>query len=220
MAELEIEGKTVEEAIDEGLSKLGVSKENANIKILNEGTSGLFGLMGNKAAKIRISAKGNTPGSDTHEFDAELVHKRITEITADLFKLMSFDLKSVKIAYLTGRFMAEIKSDDNRLVIGKNGVTLDALEFVINLILNKDEKTRVKVSIDIEGYRQKQEERIQVMAKGAADEVKRTGKPHRFDSMNSKDRRIVHITLKSDTSVETVSEGEGRFRRVIIKPAE
>ena len=213
MAELEVEGKTVEEAIDEGLVKLGVSKENANIKILNEGTSGLFGLMGNKAAKIRISAKG-----DADEFDSKLIHKRIKEIITDLFKLMNFELISVNIAYLTGRFMAEIKSNDSRLVIGKNGMTLDALEYVLNLILNKDEKTRVKVSLDIERYRQKQEERIQVMAKSAADEVKKTGQPHRFESMSSKDRRIVHITLKSDPKIETVSEGEGKFRRVIIKP--
>ena len=103
------------------------------------------------------------------------------------------------------------------MIIGKNGQTLDALDLVLNLMLSKDESTRVKVSLDAEGYRHRQDERLQGLANDAVAEVIKTGNDYRFDPMSARERRILHMALKSHAEVESFSEGEGHFRRVIVK---
>jgi spoIIIJ-associated protein len=209
MAEIEADGKTVEEAIKEGLEQLKCTRDKVEIKILNEGNAGLFGLMGTKPARVRLTTK-DAPGS------AEAI-KKAKEVTAELLRLMKFDVKDVQAESGDERVIAEIKSADSSLIIGKNGQTLEALEHVVNLILHKDEATRIKVTLDIENYRLRQEEKVQSLASKAAAQVKKTGKLFRMDPMPSKDRRLVHMFLKDDPDVETVSEGEGPFRKIIIK---
>lgn len=213
MAEIEVEGKTVEEAIKEGLGKLKCSRENVEIKILNEGTAGLFGLMGSKPSRVRLTTKDG-PGSVNYP----LAQEKAKEVLGTILKLMKFNVKEINSAMLTGRVFVNIKSDDSSLIIGKGGQTLEAFEHIVNLILHADEATRVKVTLDTENYRQKQEERIQNLAAKAAEQVKKTGKPFRMDPMPSKDRRLVHTFLQDDADVETISEGEGPFRKIIIKP--
>lgn len=212
MSEIEVEGKTVEEAIQEGLGKLGCSQDKVEIKILNEGTSGLFGLMGNKPSRVRLITKERV-------IDYILAQNSIRDILSNMLRLMNLNYKDINTAMLTGRLMVNIKSDDSRLIIGKNGQTLDALEHILNLMLNKNENTRTKVTLDTEGYRQQQEGRLQNIALKVAAQVKRTGKIHRFDPMSSRERRLIHISLKSDQDIETISEGEGIYRKVVVKPA-
>lgn len=154
MSEIEVEGKTVEEAIQEGLGKLGCSQDKVEIKILNEGTSGLFGLMGNKPSRVRLITKERV-------IDYILAQNSIRDILSNMLRLMNLNYKDINTAMLTGRLMVNIKSDDSRLIIGKNGQTLDALEHILNLMLNKNENTRTKVTLDTEGYRQQQEGRLQ-----------------------------------------------------------
>ena len=214
MAEIEVEGKTVEEAIKEGLEKLGCSRDKVEIKILNEGNAGLFGLMGNKAACVRLTTTepGQTPA------DYVLAQEKAKEVITDILKLMNFDVKEIHSAMVTGRVFLNVKSDDSNLIIGKGGQSLEALEHIVNLILHQNEKTRVKVTLDTENYRQKQEERLQITATKIAAQVATSGKPFRMDPMSSKERRLVHMFLKDNEDVETVSEGEGQFRRITIKP--
>jgi spoIIIJ-associated protein len=212
MAEIEVEGKSVEDAIKEGLEKLQCTRDKVEIKILNEGNTGLFGLMGNKAALVRLTTKDE---SGVEYVEAQ---KKVKEVLTHLLKLMNFDVKEIHTAMLTGRILANIKSDDSSLIIGRNGQTLEACEHIVNLILQKDEATRVKVNLDTENYRAKQEEKIQAIAHKAAEQVLNTGKVFRMDPMSSKDRRLVHMFLKDNTEVETFSEGEGAFRKVVIKP--
>ncbi len=209
--EIEVEGKSIEEAIQEGLKKLGVSKDQVDVKILNEGSTGLFGLMGTKPACVRLSIKGSNA-------DLSLTQTRAKEVLIDLFKLMNIKYSEINTALLTGRVYVNVKSDDSRFIIGKNGNSLEALDHILNLILHKDEKTRTKVSLDVEGYRKQQESRLQTIAMKAAEEVKQTGKPYRFDPMPSDERRLIHMFLKNDPSVESVSEGEGRFRKIVLLP--
>ena len=217
MAELEIEGKTAEEAIQAGLKKLGCSRDKVEVKILNEGTTGLFGLMGTKPARVLLTVKEEVSREGSCA-DYALAQSRVKEILARLLKLMDVPYTEISTALLAGRIMADIKSEESSLLIGKNGVTLESLELVVNLILNRDEKTRAKVTLDTEKYRQRQEERLQSMAQKAADQVRRTGRLFRFDPMPSKDRKIIHLVLKDDPDVETFSEGEGPFRKVGVKP--
>ena len=212
MSEIEVEGKSVEDAIKEGLEKLGCGREKVEIKILNEGNTGLFGLMGTKAALVRLTTKED---GGVEYIEAQ---KKVKEVLSHLLKLMNFDVKEINTAMLTGRILANIKSDDSSLIIGKNGQTLEAFEHIVNLILQKDENTRVKVNLDTENYRAKQEEKIQAIALKAAEQAVKTGKVFRMDPMSSKDRRLVHMFLKDNAAVETFSEGEGAFRKVIINP--
>jgi len=215
MAELEVEGKTVEEAIKTGLEKLGVSKEKVKLKILNEGTSGLFGLMGAKPARVLLIAEGVELKDGA---DYPLAVSKTKQTVADILKLMGFEVSGIDAAVRDGAVACEIKSADGSLIIGKNGQTLEAIEHVVNLIVNRSSETRVKINLDTENYRVHQEERLNALAAKAADQVRTTGKIYRFDPMSSKDRRVIHLALKEAEGVETFSEGEGAFRKVIIKP--
>ncbi len=220
MAEIEIEAKTVEEAIQDGLKKLNVPRENVEIKILDEGASGLFGLMGTKPARVRLVTKetGATGAVCETTADLALAQTRVKEILGDILKLMNIPFTGITTSLMTGRVLVEVTTTESNVLIGKNGQSLEALENIVNLILNRDERTRVKTTLDVEGYRLRQEERLQTMAKKAADQVKSTKKTFRFEPMSSRERRIIHLTLKPDTEIETYSEGEGSSRKVVIKP--
>lgn len=215
MAELEIEGKTVEEAIKAGLDKLGVSKDKVKIKILNEGANGLFGLMGSKPAKVLLVAEG-VEINDGIDYDQAKTKAKKT--VAEILKLMGFTVDKVEASAADGAVLCDIKSPDSGLIIGKNGQTLDSLEHIVNLIVNRNSETRVKINLDTEDYKLHQEQRLKELALKAGEQVKTTGKTYRFDPMSAKDRRILHVTLKDVEGIETFSEGEGMFRKVIIKP--
>ena len=212
MTEIEAEGKTIEEAIQEGLRKLGCRRDEVEIKILNEGATGLFGLMGNKPAVVRITSK-----TDIVPVDFDLAQKRVKEILSELLKKMGIAFTQINTALMTGRILVEIKSDESGLIIGRNGQTLDAIELIVNLMLNKDKNTRTKVSVDADKFHLKHEEHLQKLAREAAQQVKKTGTPYTFEPMSSKERRIIHEFLKSEPDVETFSEGEGILRKLNIK---
>lgn len=220
MNELEIEGKTIESAIEEGLAKLGAAKEQVDIKILNEGSSGLFGLMGNKPAKVRLTLLKCTDTAKNcgPEPDYKLAQKNTKEILSSILTKMKASFTDINTSLLTGRVLAEIKSADSSLIIGRNGQTLDALEMVLNLMLNKEPQTRVKVNLDVEGYRRRQEEKLQAAALKAIEEAVRSGKAFHFEPMSARERRILHMTLKQHAEVESFSEGEGNVRKVVVRP--
>lgn len=218
MAELEVEGKTVEDAIADGLAKLGVSRDKAEIKILNEGTTGLFGLMGTKPARVLIVTKDGAASSASGSVNMALAQKRVKEVLVEIFKLMGITFSNIAVTVANDQVCADISSTDSSLLIGKGGQTLESLEHVVNLILNKEPETRVKVSLDTEKYRARQEERLIAIAKKGAEAAISSGKIYRFDPMSSKDRRVIHMTLKDHPDVETFSEGEGAFRKVGVKP--
>lgn len=210
-----MEGKTVEEAIKTGLEKLGVSKDKVKIKILNEGANGLFGLMGSKPARVLLVAEGVEVKNG---IDFELAKTKTKKTVTDILKLMGFSVEKIETSQAEGSVRCDIKSADSSLIIGKSGQTLDSLEHIVNLIVNRNAETRVKINLDTEEYRLRQEKRLQELALKALEQVKTTGKAYRFDPMSAKDRRIVHVALKDAEGIETFSEGEGAFRKVVIKP--
>ena len=212
MTEIEVEGKTIEEAIQEGLRKLGCRRDEIEIKILNEGSTGLFGLMGNKPAVVQLTTKG-----DITPVDFDLAQKKVKEILSELLKKMGISFTQINTALMTGRILVEIMSDESGLIIGRNGQTLDAIELVVNLMLSKDKNTRTKVSVDADKFHLKHEEHLQKLSREAAQQVKKTGTPYKFEPMSSKERRIIHEYLKADQEVETYSEGEGILRKLYIK---
>jgi spoIIIJ-associated protein len=218
MTEIEIEGKTVEDAISEGLAKLGVGRDQVEIKILSEGSTGLFGLMGSKASSVRLTLKsGLQPGCEAVA-DLALVQTKAKELLGEILRLMKISYSEINTSMLTGRVYIDVKSTESALIIGKGGQTLDALEMILNLMLAREPQTRAKVNIDTEKYRVRQEEKLSEAALRGAATAKTSGKPFRFEPMNAHDRRLVHLALKADPAVETFSEGEGLLRSVIVKP--
>lgn len=223
MQEIEISGKNIEDAIANGIKKLNCAKEDVEIKILDEGTSGLFGLMGAKPAKVLLTLKNNITTSrknavrETADVDSDLACKNVEKYIKDIISMMNIELKDLKVYYKDGIVEAEVSTDNGSLLIGKGGQTLDSLEYIVQLMLNTNSDTRVKVNLDTENYRLKQQERLKVLAEKAIEYVKRTKKIYRFDPMSAKERKFIHMYLENAGGFDTFSEGEGAMRKVGVK---
>lgn len=227
MEKKEFSGKNVEEAIEKGLKELGLSRDDVEVKILDEGKAGLFGLMGASPAKIKLIVKP-VKGLETGEREkvareklsgANLIsaQKKVKEELNEILKLMGMEAE-VTTSLEGEKVMADIKSENGAILIGKKGQTLNALQLMVNLIVNRDEKTRTKVIVDTENYRQRRENALVKMAGEVADEVKSKGRSRELEPMNPAERRVIHLALKDDRDVETTSQGEGNFRRVVVSP--
>jgi spoIIIJ-associated protein len=227
MEEREFSGKNVEEAIEKGLKELGLSREDVEVKILDEGKAGLFGLMGASPAKVKLivkptkgltgEEKGEVAPEKPFAIDLTLAQKRAKEELEGILKIMGIG-GEVSTSLEGGKVVANIKSENGAVLIGKKGQTLNALQLIVNLIVSRDEKTRTKVVVDMENYRQRREKALVKIAKEVASEVKRKGEPYELEPMSPDERRIIHLALKDDKDVETTSKGEGSYRRVVVSP--
>jgi len=198
---IETEGETVEEAIENALSELEATREQVTIDILNEPTKGILNF-GAKPAKIRATLKQDVSAAP------ETVLKEI-------LSRMGVDAK-VEISSVDGSTHLNILTDSPALLIGKHGQTLDAIERILNCIVNKVSLAKRRVFVDIEGYRGRREERLIEIANQVAEKVRYTGRDVVLAPMSARDRRIIHITLKEDKIVSTYSQGEGEMRRVVV----
>jgi spoIIIJ-associated protein len=204
---IEVKGKNVEEAIEKGLKQLNLSREEVEIKILDEGASGLFGLMGAKPARVQLKPKK----------EGNLLSGDLLEILRNLFRQMKIKARFQTEKEEKGRIRVKINSPDSALLIGKKGATLDALELIVNLIYHKQNKSAPWVVLDTKSYRLRRERKAKQLAQEAAEEVKKTGKDYPLPPMSREERRAVHTLLKDDPEVETISQGEEENRRVIIR---
>lgn len=195
-------GKTVDEAILNGLDQLGLGIDEVEIEILQEGTKGLFGL--GKSAQVRMTVKAEATGSSAGNFLNGLLARMGVPATAEVEETD----ESININ-LTG--------DSSGVLIGRRGETLDALQYLTSLVVNKNAEQYKRVVLDTENYRKKREETLVRLANRIAGKVVRTGKRVVLEPMNPYERRVLHATLQNHPKVETVSEGEEPFRRVIVK---
>ena len=198
---IETEGETVEEAIENALSELEATREQVTIDIINEPTKGILNF-GAKPAKVRATLKQDVSAAP------ETVLKEI-------LSRMGIDAK-VETNYVDGSTHLNILTDSPALLIGKYGQTLDAIERILNCIVNKVSLAKRRVFVDTEGYRGRREERLIEMAHQVAEKVKYTGRDVVLAPMSARDRRIIHVTLKEDEIVSTYSQGEGEMRRVVV----
>ncbi len=205
MASVEAKGKTVDEAIFNGLNELGLAIDEVEIDIIHEGNKGLFGI--GKSALVRLTEKEKEqPGGSMPEvFLNELFQKMKIDAVC---KAAEADDKIVKI---------QIEGKDTAVLIGRRGDTLDALQYLTGLVVNRDKSEYQKVMMDAENYRKKREQTLEKLARRLANNVVKSGKPVTLEPMNPYERRILHATLQSNPRVETYSEGEEPYRRVIIK---
>jgi spoIIIJ-associated protein len=274
----EIEGKTIDEAIEKACSEFGVPREKLNIEIIAEGSQGFFGL-GAKRAKIRArlmsihmaeetfekpvikpaavqpvvnavippTRKEGKPGKKetlrehVRETSREPVSKTIKEHIREPVRepaqetddelamkaktLLSGILERMNIeAPVTAdtredAIVLNIQGDGGGLLIGKRGQNLDALQYIVNKATNRSGEDRKMIVIDTEAYRKRREDALVSLAERLGQKVKKTKKAVTVSHMNAHDRRIIHLTLQTDSSLTTKSRGEGEYRKIIIMPA-
>lgn len=201
MESLEKTGKTVEEAVSEALKELRAERDEVDVTVLDIGSKGIFGL-GAKPAKVRVTKK----------FDPVATAKSfLTEIAVNM------GLKVDVTAILKDRQLnVDVKGNDIGVLIGKRGQTLDSLQYLVNLVVNKGDAPYINVILDTENYRQRRKETLEALAINLAKKVKTTRKSVVLEPMSSNERRIIHAVLQNDKHVSTYSEGEEPYRNVVI----
>ncbi len=208
MSVLEIEEKSVEDAIALACQKLKLPREKLEIEIVSKGSSGIFGIVGARKAKIRVTAR--VPAV---ELTAEKAKEVLNEILkhVDLPNVVEWEAKE-------DYFYLNIISNGSGLLIGKRGKTLNALQYLVSKIASRQAGENVAVVVDTENYRMKREVSLTELAQQLSDKVKKSHRPLTTGPMSSQDRRIIHLALKADADVRTKSKGEGNLRRVVIYP--
>jgi len=205
MSSIEIEAKTTQEAIERACKHFHLDEEELDIEVLESRSTGIFGVVGNKKVKIRV-----TPKKDTCIVLAqETLKKMISLISADT--KISAEKKGDDI-------ILNIEGNNPGILIGHRGRTLEALEFIVNKVVNKASEKKVRVIVDSENYRQRREEFLQRLAFRMGEKAKKTKRTVTIDPISPHDRRIVHLTLKGDQQISTKSKGEGLFKEVLIIP--
>lgn len=194
--------KSIDEAVELALAELGASRDMVEIEVLEEASKGLFGILGGKEARVAVTLK-QTPSTAAKEF------------LDDLFFAMGIKV-DVDITDGDGMLDINLSGDDMGIVIGKRGDTLDAIQYLTSLAVNRIEGPYTKVSIDTENYREKRKEALVTLANRIADKVVRTGRRHMFEPMNPYERRVIHASLQDHESVHTYSVGEEPNRKVVI----
>lgn len=198
---IEKTAKTKEEAIELALSELGATEAEVEIEVIDEGSKGFLGL-GGKDAVVKVTY------SPDSEKKAVAFLSRIFEITKEDVTIDSkIDGEVLRI---------NLSGPDMGIVIGKRGETLDALQHLTSLAVNRGKKSLLKVSLDAENYREKRNKALEELALKLADKAVRTGRNQTLEPMNAYERRIIHATLQDHESVTTYSVGQGVTRKVVI----
>ncbi len=261
-------GKSVDEAVREALSELNISRENAEIEVLDEGQKGFLGLIGSKDATVKVWQKEDETKSILNEiFNEEIESEKSQDAVQDNVELeiennevsnndekevqevidVEESLKSIEeeneeILATAREFISKIldtlelenivemelddntlninvNGDENRLgiLIGKRGVTLDSIQYILNLLVNKKSSRYIRVNLDSSGYREKRKETLINLANKMANKVTKTGRSVKLEPMNSYERKIIHTALQDYEGVLTHSEGKDPFRKVVIQ---
>ena len=198
---IETEGDTVEEAIEHVLNELEATREQVTIDIISEPTKGILNF-GAKPAKIRATLKQD-------------VSTAPETILKEILNRMRIDAE-VESEFIDGSTHLNIATGSPALLIGKHGQTLDAIERLLNCIINKASLVKKRVFVDTEGYRGRREDRLIEMARQVAEKVRYTDREVVLAPMSARDRRVIHVALKEDDVVSTYSQGEGEMRRVVV----
>ena len=203
---VEISAKTVNEAITEACRKLSVTSDRLDYQVIEEGFSGFLGI-GSRPAVIRAAAK-------IEEVSAEAAAKNFLN---DVFTAMNMDVV-VDVNYNEEEKSMDINlsGEEMGVLIGKRGQTLDSLQYLVSLVVNKEMEEYIRVKVDTENYRQRRKETLENLAKNIAYKVKKTRRPVSLEPMNPYERRIIHSTLQNDRYISTHSEGDEPYRRVVV----
>lgn len=282
---LEFEAKAVDQALEKASEALNIPVEKLQYSIISYGSSGIFGLVGVKKAKISVKVpdhvqiKAAPPeaeeapepvldaepdgwdaeGEDAGEYDDEAAvdrgedeeaeydddeetTERVASMVEETFgpekpaidldaeevvrgrdalrRIIDFITTGADIRVETGpdRILYNIEGGEAGVLIGKRGQTLEAIQYIVEKIVNRQSENRIRIQIDVEGYLNNRRENLQSLARKLSEKAKSTGKPATIAQMNAHDRRIIHLTLKNDQGVRTQSIGDGFYRKLVIFP--
>ena len=200
---IEVSAKTVDDAITEGLVKLGTTSDKVEYEVVEKGSSGFLGI-GSKPAVVKIRKK-----SDTEDYVYDFLHS--------VFLAMNLEVEIIITKSEDGKNVdVELKGDEMGVLIGKRGQTLDSLQYLTNLAVGKQVSEYVKVKIDTEDYRKRRRDTLENLARNIAYKVKRTKRSVSLEPMNPFERRVIHSALQNDRYVNTHSEGEEPYRHVVV----
>ena len=200
---IEFSAKTVNDAITEACQKFVVTSDKLEYEVVEEGSSGFLGI-GSKQAVIKARVKSS-------------VQDRAKDFLKSIFEAMNL-VVVVDIHYdeVNNSMNIDLSGDEMGVLIGKRGQTLDSLQYLVSLVVNKDMEDYIHVKVDTENYRQRRKETLENLAKNISYKVKRTKRPVSLEPMNPYERRIIHSALQNDKYVTTHSEGDEPFRHVVV----
>lgn len=236
MEKIEVTGKTVEEALTNASLELKTASDNLEYEVIEKGSSGLFGFINSKPAKILVwkketdedeadelvkpvveketkPAKENTKAEPV---DNSVIEEKIKKFLNDIFKTMDLDV-TIEVSFGEENLIdINLVGKEMGVLIGKRGQTLDSLQYLVSLVANKEGGKYYRVKLDTENYRERRKATLESLAKNIAYKVKRTRRPVSLEPMNPYERRIIHSALQNDKYVSTRSEGEEPFRHVVV----
>lgn len=200
---IEISAKSVDDALTEACVQLGTTSDMLEYEVIDKGSNGFLGI-GSKNAVIRVRKNFSVEDS-------------IRDFLNQVFSAMKMEVEIIVKVDDNNKFIdVELKGDDMGILIGKRGQTLDSLQYLANLSVNKNSDTYYKVKIDTEDYRNRRRETLENLARNIAYKVKRTKRAVSLEPMNPFERRVIHSALQNDRYVSTHSEGEEPYRHVVV----
>lgn len=205
MEQKEYTGKTVNDAITNAIIELETTSDKIEYDIISEGSKGVFGI-GSKPAKIKVWFK---------EEPKKSIEEVVNEFLEKIFNAMDIQAE-VSVVVNGDNVNIELTGNDMGILIGKRGQTLDSLQYLVNLVVNKYSDSYMKVKVDTENYRDRRKATLENLAKNIAFKVKRTKRPVSLEPMNPFERRIIHSALQNDRYVTTKSEGDEPYRHVVV----
>ena len=205
MKSIIVEKPTVDEAVKSALEELSSEINEVKIEVLKEPSKGLLGILGSKVAKVKVTIV-NGPEEKAKEYIDTIFAKM--DIVVEYEITFASNVLKVEIT--------KVDEEDKGIIIGKRGNTLDELQFLLSLIVNKKRENYVKTIVNVEDYRQKREETLKKLAKKTADKCRYYNKKIRLEPMNPYERRVIHATLQDEKDIITYSEGEEPFRKVVV----
>lgn len=203
---VEVSAKTVSDAITEACQKFSVTSDKLEYEVVQEGSTGFLGINAKPAViKARVKEEEKT------------VDLKAKDFLSDVFKSMNLAVViDVKYDDIENTLDIDLSGDEMGVLIGKRGQTLDSLQYLVSLVVNKDVDDYIRVKVDTENYRQRRKETLENLAKNISYKVKRTRRPVTLEPMNPYERRIIHSALQNDRYVTTHSEGDEPYRKVVV----
>lgn len=236
---LEVIAPSVEDAVEQGLTQLGIQRDAVDVEILDSGSHGFLGI-GGRQVRVRLTVKGAESGSSetdsgsseqrpskkpisTPEFKEDQLIEFTQETVENLVALMKVEARVSAHLGEQGEngetpVMVDIRGDDLSVLIGRRSETLNALQYIAGLIVSKQAGHYVQLVVDVEGYRNRRERQLRQLARRMAEQAIRSRRKQVLEPMSASDRRIVHLELRANPEVDTLSVGEEPNRKVTILP--
>lgn len=249
--QIEFEGSNVEKAAMAACKELNITKDRLKYQVVSYGSTGIFGLVGTKKAKIRVqlpeeerieaesevkheeknvnAAIDDAPLNQTEDFSSKTTPEGKTEERLEALKTIGFETLQKIAGAITDDVRIEVEADPEQItykissenaavMIGKRGQTLEAIQYLVEKVIHKQNQERIHVQVDVEGYLEKRRESLEGLATRMAEKATKTGRPVTIGQMSAYERRIIHLFLKGDKRVRTQSRGDGFLRKLIIFP--